>query len=258
MGVALVTGPTAGIGRAFAEELARKGLDLILVARDRDRLAATAEELHGRYGVACEVVPADLSVRADVDAVAALLGSRRVDVLVNNAGFGLSRAFEHSDVADEQRLLDVMVTAVMRLTHAAVPGMVDRGFGLVVNVGSLAAWMPGGTYSAAKAWVTVFSESLSQSLAGTGVRVVVAAAGFTRSEFHDRAGVDMQALPAWMWLDAAQVVDAAFRDAATGRTVSVAGPQYRPLSVLLRYGPRSLTRLATATHQRSRGLGARH
>ena len=257
MAVALVTGPTSGIGRAFADALARKGMDLVLVSRDADRLARTAEEITAAYGVSCKVLAADLAVRADVDAVAGLIVDRRVDVLVNNAGFGLRRPFERSEVGDEQRLLDVLVTAVMRLTHAAVPGMVDRGFGLVVNVGSLAAWMPGGTYSAAKAWVTVFSESLAQGLAGTGVRVVVAAAGFTRSEFHDRAGVDMSALPEWLWLDAEQVVATAFRDAALGRAVSVAGPQYRPLSVVLRYGPRSLTRLATATRQRRRGLGRR-
>ena len=258
MAVALITGPTAGIGHAFADELARKGLDLILVSRDEPRLAATAAELTERYGIGCEIVPADLSDQGDVDRVAALLGSRRVDVLVNNAGFGLSRAFERSDVADEQRVVDVMVTAVMRLTHAAVPGMIDRGFGLVVNVGSMAAWMPGGTYSAAKAWVTSFSESLAVSLAGTGVRVVVSAPGFTRSEFHARAGVDMSALPSWMWLDAAQVVDKAFRDAAVGRTVSVAGPQYRVLHAVLPLVPTSLSRRLMAIRQRNHRLGARH
>lgn len=257
MATALITGPTAGIGLAFADALARKGLDLVLVARDEDRLAATAADLTARYGVGCEVVRADLSMRADVDLVAGLLATRRIDVLVNNAGFGLNRAFDRSDLDDEQRLLDVLVTAVMRLTHAAVPGMVERGFGLVVNVGSLAAWLPGGTYSAAKAWVTVFTESLSQSLAGTGVRAVVAAAGFTRSQFHQRADIDMAALPSWLWLEPDQVVRAALRDAALDRRVSIAGTVYRALSIPLRYGPRSLTRLATRTRQRSRGLGAR-
>lgn len=257
MTTALITGPTTGIGRAFADALARKGIDLILVSRDASRLSAVAQDLTERYGVACEIVPADLSVRAEVDAVARLLVERQVDVLVNNAGFGLSRAFERSDIEDEQRLLDVLVTAVMRLTHAAVPGMVERGFGLVVNVGSLAAWMPGGTYSAAKAWVTTFTESLAAELDGTGVRAVVAAAGFTRSEFHQRAGVDMGSLPSWLWLDPAQVATAALRDAAAGRTVSVASPQYRLLSVPLRFGPRALVRRAAATRQRRRGLGAR-
>jgi len=255
--IAVITGATVGIGRSFADALARKGMDLVLVARDADRLAEVAADLTDRYAVACEVVPADLSVRADVDRVAALIVDRRVGVLVNNAGFGLSRAFERSDLEDEQRLLDVLVTAVMRLTHAAVPGMVERGFGLIVNVGSLAAWLPGGTYSAAKAWVTTFTESLAASLAGTGVRAVVAAPGFTRTQFHARAGIDTGSLPSFLWLDADRVVAATLRDAAAGRSVSVAGAVYRALSVPIRFGPRSLARRATSTRQRHPGLGAR-
>lgn len=252
MTTALITGPTAGIGRAFADALARKGLDLVLVARDGDRLAATAAELTERYGVRCEVLVADLSVRADVDAVAAVLAERRIAVLVNNAGFGLNQPFEASSIAAEQELLDVLVTAVMRLSHAAVPGMIDRGFGLIVNVGSIAAWLPAGTYSAAKAWVTTFTESLSASLAGTGVRAVVAAPGFTRSQFHERAGIDVRSTPPWLWLEADHVAAAAFRDAAAGRPVSVAGAVYRVLAIPLRYGPRRLSRLATGARDRTR------
>ncbi len=252
MALALVTGPTTGIGRAFGDALARRGLDLVLVSRDAERLALTAAEITATYGVACEVVAADLSVRADIDAVARLLAERPVDVLVNNAGFGLGVGFDRSDVDDEQRLLDVLVTAVMRLTHAAVPGMVERRFGLVVNVGSVAAWIPGGSYSAAKAWVTTMSESLAQSLDGTGVRVVVAAAGFTRTEFHARAGTGAPTVPSWMWLEPAQVAEAALRDAALGRSVSVAGRQYRPMIAMLRNGPAALGRLVTATRNRRR------
>lgn len=259
MPTALVTGPTAGIGRGFADAFARKGFDLVLVARDETRLLALAEELGSSYGVACEVLAADLSDRADIDRVAARLADadRPVAALVNNAGFGLNRSFLASDIDDEQRSLDVLVTAVLRLTHAALPGMVDRGFGIVINVSSVASWITGGTYSAAKSWVTVFSESLAQELDGTGVRVTAVCPGFVHTEFHERAGIDMSGMPEVMWLDVSQVVSQAMRDVARGRSVSVAGPQYKTFSALLRHGPRSLARLATASRQRNPRFGAR-
>jgi uncharacterized protein len=256
---ALITGPTAGIGRGFADALARKGFDLVLVARDEHRLGTVAEELEQKYGVLCEVLPADLSDRSDVDRVAARLSdaARPVHALVNNAGFGLNRSFLHNSVEDEQRSLDVLVTAVLRLTHAAVPGMVERGTGLIVNVSSVASWITGGTYSAAKSWVTVFTESLAQELSGTGVRATAVCPGFVRTEFHQRAGIDMSAMPDFMWLDVDQVVAQAFRDLAADRPVSVAGPQYKAFSALLRHGPRALARLATASRQRNPRFGAR-
>lgn len=259
MPVALVTGPTAGIGRGFADAFARKGFDLVLVARDEARLRVVADELGAAYGVACEVLPADLSDRADIDRVAERLADadRPVSALVNNAGFGLKRSFLTSDIDDEQRSLDVLVTAVLRLTHAALPGMVDREFGVVINVSSVASWITGGTYSAAKSWVTVFSESLAQELAGSGVRVTAVCPGFVHTEFHQRAGIDMSGMPEAMWLDVPQVVSQAMRDVASGRSVSVAGPQYKAFSAVLRHGPRSLARLATASRQRNPRFGAR-
>lgn len=259
MATALITGPTAGIGRGFADAFARKGFDLVLVARDEQRLLAVAEEIAQRYGVSCEVLAADLCDRADVDRVAARLSDpdRPVQALVNNAGFGLNRSFLRSSVEDEQRSLDVLVTAVLRLTHAAVPGMVTRGSGLIVNVSSVASWITGGTYSAAKSWVTVFTESLAQELEGTGVRATAACPGFVHTEFHQRAGMDVSAMPDFMWLDVDQVVAQAFRDLAVRRPVSVAGPQYKAFSALLRHGPRSLARLATASRQRNPRFGAR-
>lgn len=259
MATALVTGPTAGIGRGFADGLARKGLDLVLVARDEDRLLATAADLTRRYGVSCEILRADLAVRADVDRVASRLASRDrpITVLVNNAGFGIRASFADSSVDDEQRLLDVLVTSVMRLTHAVVPVMVARGSGAVINVSSVASWVNGGTYSAAKSWVTVFSESLAQQLDGTGVRVTAVCSGFVHTEFHERAGMDVAGLPAFMWLDVPTVVDTAFRDVARRRPVSVAGPQYRVAAWVLRHGPRSLARMATAARRNPRFEGRR-
>jgi short-subunit dehydrogenase len=259
MPTALITGPTAGIGRGFAEAFARKGFDLVLVARDEGRLVDLGGELAAAFGVAAEVIVADLSARAEVDRVAARLAddARPVTALVNNAGFGLNRSFLNSAVEDEQRALDLLVTAVMRLTHAAVPGMVDRGTGMVINVSSVASWITGGTYSAAKSYVTVFSESLAQELEGTGVRVTAVCPGFVHTEFHQRAGIDMSAMPEFMWLDVPQVVSQAFTDLARGRAVSVAGPQYKAASALLRHGPRALARLATSSRQRNPRFGAR-
>ena len=259
MPTALITGPTSGIGRGFAEAFARRGFDLVLVARDGERLAALGEELGARFGVGHEVLVADLCERTDTDQVAARLADadRPVAALVNNAGFGLNRSFLRNAIEDEQRSLDVLVTAVLRLTHAAVPGMVDRGTGMVINVSSVASWITGGTYSAAKSWVTVFTESLAQELDGTGVRVTAVCPGFVHTEFHQRAGIDMSAVPEFMWLDVPQVVSQTFADLARGRSVSVAGPQYKAVSSLLRHGPRALARLATASRQRNPRFGAR-
>ncbi len=256
MATALITGPTAGIGRGFAEEFARRGFDVVLVSRDEERLNDVAQSLAATYGVSCEVLPADLALRADVNRVAARLSdaSRPIEVLVNNAGFGLNASFLDDDVEDEQRLLDVLVVAVMRLTHAVVPGMVDRGHGMVINVSSVAGWITGGTYSAAKSWVTVFTESLAVELAGSGVRATAVCPGFVHTEFHARAGVDMASMPEWMWLDVPSVVSQAIRDLALERPVSVAGPQYRALTTLLRHGPRSLARRAAASRRNPRFL----
>ncbi|TDE08955.1 SDR family NAD(P)-dependent oxidoreductase [Jiangella asiatica] len=240
MGTALVTGATAGIGRAFARALAARGHDVVLVARDADRLLSVAAELRGAYGVGAEVLPADLA--GDTEAVEKRLRSteRPIDLLVNNAGFALGRSFLNNDIADEERMLDVLVRAVLRLTHAALPGMIERGHGAVVNVSSVAAWVPRGTYSAAKAWVTAFSEGLVPQVAGTGVRVMVLAPGYTRTEFHARAAMNMSRLPSWMWLDSDALVVAALRDLDSGRTVSVPGLVYRLAGAVLPRLPRRL------------------
>lgn len=259
MATALITGPTSGIGRGFTDALARKGFDLVLVSRNWERLSSLATEMSSTYGVGTEVIVADLSSRSDTDRVAARLGDRGrpVTALVNNAGFGLNRSFLNSSIDDEQRSVDVMVTAVLRLTHAVVPGMVDRGTGMVVNVSSVAGWLTGGTYSASKAWVTVFTESLALDLQGTGVRTTAVCPGFVHTEFHERAGIDMSSLPDFMWLDVDQVVAQAFTDLARGRPISVAGGQYRLASRLLRHGPRAFTNLALGARNRTRRQGSR-
>ena len=243
MGTALVTGGTAGIGLEFARTLAQRGHDICLVARDQARLDAVAEELRG-YRVQVEVIAADLTDRTQLARVEDRLSDRArpVEILVNNAGFGDPQAFVGGNVDTEQKLIDVLVTAVMRLTHAAVPGMVARGTGAIINVSSVAGWITGGTYSAAKAWVTVFSESLSIELTGTGVHVVAVCPGYTHTEFHQRANMEMDAVPDWMWLDTREVVETALKDVRKGKPISVAGRQYKALSLAAQYLPRPLVR----------------
>ena len=176
---ACITGATAGIGLAFAEELAAEGSDLVLVARDTERLEALAERLAAEHGISVEVLTADLATDAGCRAVMDRLAdaSRPIDVLVNNAGFGVNQDFVAGDLSDEERLLDVLVRATLRLTHAALPGMVQRGRGIVINVSSVAGWVPMGTYAAAKSWVTVFTEGLGAELSGTGVSATAVCPG---------------------------------------------------------------------------------
>jgi len=242
---AMVTGPTSGIGGGFARELARQGHDLLLVSRNAERLERLARDLTDEFGVTCDIVRADLTDRADIDRVCEIAAEQPVDVLVNNAGFGVKGGFTSTEALDEQQMLDVLVTAVMRVTHAVVPGMVDRGRGYLFNISSVAGWITGGTYSAAKAWVTVFTEGLAVELSGTGVRALAVAPGFTHTEFHQRAEMNMDSVSEWMWLDVDDVVRQALRDARAGRVISVAEPQYKALTALLRVLPRPLVRRAT-------------
>jgi len=244
MPYALVTGATAGIGAAFARLVAREGYDVVLVARTAERLDAMATELETSVRVKTEVIVADLTTKDGMAAVERRLAdaTRPVEVLINNAGFGLRDSFQVAPIDDEQRQLNLLVTAPLRLVHAALPGMLARGRGFVINVGSVAAFIPANTYSAAKSWLTLFSESLHQQLQGSGVRVTVVAPGYTHTEFHQRAGMDMSAVPSGMWLNATDVAERAWNDAKRGKAISVPGMQYRVLTAAARFAPRSLVR----------------
>lgn len=250
---ALVTGATAGIGAAFARRLASTGYDLVLVARTESRLADSAAELPERYGVAVETLAVDLATDAGCGAVEERLGDRErpVDLLVNNAGISLNAPFTVSGADDEERLLRLNVRAVMRLTHAALGPMRERRAGAVVNVSSVAgfaATMPGSTYPASKAWVTAFSESIGLAVRGSGVRVMALCPGYTHTEFHDSAGIDMTGLPSFAWLDADAVVAAGLRDLRRGKIVSVPTARYKAAAAVVQ-------RLPRAVLYRARGFG---
>jgi hypothetical protein len=242
--VALITGPTSGIGAGYARRYASDGYDLVLVARDVDRLTKLAAELERSAG-SIEVLPADLADPAGRDKVARRLAAG-VRVLVNNAGFGTSGEFWTADPALLQAQLDVNVTAVLQLTRAAVPAMLDAGAGTVINIASVAGLLSGraSTYSASKAWVVSFTEGLANGLQGTGVGVHAVCPGFVHTEFHARAGMDMAKLPSFLWLEVDDVVGKSLADIAAGKVISVPGVQYQALVGAGRMIPRRLMRAA--------------
>jgi short-subunit dehydrogenase len=239
MARALITGATAGIGAEFARQLAARGDDVVLVARDSARLEASARSLRREYAVDVEVLVADLLTpdgRAAVEhRTAATLNA--VDVLVNNAGFGLSGEFEANPVDDEQQLIDLLVTVPMRLAHAALQQMLPRHQGTIINIASVAGFLPRGTYGAAKAWVISFSRSANISYRRRGVTVTAIAPGFVRTEFHQRMQVHTNNIPRPMWLSAKTLVRLALVDVARGRAVSVPTARYKILMAVCRVLP---------------------
>jgi short-subunit dehydrogenase len=242
---ALITGATAGIGLSVARQLAGHGHDLVLVARNAPRLQEVAGELGRQFGVAVEVLPADLGDLEQCRRVEGRLtdaGSTPIEWLVNNAGFGVREPFAASDIDAEQAMLDVLVTAPMRLTHAALPGMLGRGRGRIVIVSSMASFLPSGSYSAAKAWATVFAESLATKYRPQGVHVTALCPGYTHTEFHERAGMDVAAVPELLWLDADAVAEAGLRGCEAGRAVVVPGTVYKGLHGVASVLPRPLVR----------------
>lgn len=243
MGVALVTGGTSGIGAAFARQLAARGYDIVLVARSSAGLESMASELRA-LGRTVEILPADLSDRKAVAKVAARLEDpeRPIDMLVNNAGFGVHAALTDPDVSAHDRGFEVMIRAVLVLSGAAARGMLPRGTGAIVNVSSTAGFITMGSYSAMKAWVTSFTEGLAVELKGSGITVTALCPGWVRTEFHDRAGIKKSSIPNTMWLDAEPLVRAALRDVDRGKVISIPTIRYRLLIWLARHAPKSAIR----------------
>lgn len=238
---ALVTGASAGIGMAFAERLARDGWDLRLVARRRERLEALARNLKLQYGVAVDILPADLTNLEDLAGVERRIArDRRLELVVNNAGMGDFGMFVERDRHVETAEIQLNALAVMRLTHSALPGFLRRGRGALINVSSTAGFQPCphlAVYAATKAFLNSFTESLAVELRGTGVRVQALCPGFTRTEIFESAGADPSALPSFLWMEPQDVVDESLVALARGSVLCVPGFANRALSSLNRVLP---------------------
>lgn len=240
---ALVTGASSGLGAEFARQLAERGSDVVLVGRDAGALEAVAEEVRAR-GHSAEVLRADLLDPTERARVEARLGDAQhpIDLLVNNAGFGLSLAFEENDIEDEVRHLALHVEVPMRLAHAVLPGMLARGHGRIVNVASVAGFLPRGTYGAVKRWLIDFSRWGNVRYRRRGVTVTAVCPGFVHTNFHERLGLPpgQEGVPSGMWLHARGIVAEALRDSARGRSVSIPSVRYKALVALSRVLPDAL------------------
>ena len=255
--VALVTGGSAGIGKVFAQRLAAEGYDLVLVARDAERLHAIEDELSLQYGVNVEVISADLSRDEGMRRVAERIAQMdRLELLVNNAGFGTKGKLANRPVAEQATMLELHVMAPMLLSRAALPGMIDRRLGTIINVASVAsfAYSVGNVnYCATKTYLRIFSEGLALELADTGVHVQALCPGFTHTEFHGRAAIDKESIPAWLWMDAERVVDESLAAAKQRNTVVVIpGKRYKLIVFLIKYLPEWAKRAVRGRYGRSR------
>lgn len=237
---ALITGASVGIGDCFARLLAAEGYNLVINARSKDKLEERAEFLRKSYNIEVEVLAADLAI--ECEKVESYIASHEIEVLINNAGFGLNQSFLSSPIEEEQRVLDVLVRAPMRLMHAVLPQMRKRDSGVIINVSSTAAFIAGGHYSAAKSYLTVMSESLHTQMLPTNVKVSSLNPGFVRTEFHQRAGMKMGAIPHFMWLDGDFLVKQAWADALNGKAISIPGWQYKVLRAIIALAPRKTVR----------------
>jgi short-subunit dehydrogenase len=244
MSTALVTGATAGIGESFTRLLAVKGYDLVLVARDKKRLQERAHSLAKKYKVTVEILQADLSLPTQLARVEKRLSNSKkpIEVLINNAGFGIKDSFLVSNIEDEISLIDVLAKAPMQLMHAVLPQMLSRNSGTIINVSSVASFIAGGTYSSAKSYLTVHTESLHTELSKTNIKISALCPGFTHTEFHQRGKMKMTGLPNFMWLEADRVVAESWQAAQAGRAICIPGWQYKILSTIARFGPRPLVR----------------
>lgn len=246
MATALVTGASSGIGAAFARRLASDGYDLVLVARNGPRLDAARGALLAAGAPTVEVLTADLTDPDQRSRVCARLSdpARPITLLVNNAGMGLGKTFLAATTAELQSQLALNVAAVMALTHSVLPGMVSRGHGGIIAVSSIAGMLPsrGSAYGASKAWVTSFCESIGMAVRHQGVRVLAVCPGFVRTEFHERAGIDMRGRPAWMYVPVETVVRQSLDGLRSGRKVVIPGALYKAIAAAATLAPRPLLR----------------
>jgi short-subunit dehydrogenase len=256
--LACVTGASAGLGKVFAKQLAERGFDLLLVARDAERLNSLADELSLQHGITATAHPADLSRDEPMRSLAEKLAKEeRLMVLVNNAGFGTKGKLATRPVGEQATMLELHVMAPMLLTRAVVPKMIERREGFVITVASVASFtasMGNVNYCATKAYQRVFMEGLAMELIGTGVRVQALCPGFTHTEFHDRMQIDKtKGIPTWLWLSADEVVKDSLDNAfGNGPVVVIPNWKYKALVLLLRYMPIWLRRMLQERYGRAR------
>ena len=254
MATALITGGTSGIGWAFSRFLAQQGYDLVLVARDQDRLRSCSDQIREQAKVKVETFKADLALREDIVRVAARLedGERPIDVFINNAGFGIHTGLLSPEWAIHEKALDVMCLAVLILGGAAGRAMKSRGYGKIVNTSSLASWISQGHYSPVKDWVRSYSEGLSDELFGSGVTVTAICPGWVKTEFHQRAGISTKKIPSWIWVDADKMVANAWTDIVRGKSICIPAKRWKVAAFLARHAPRGAVRFVSRMLVKSR------
>lgn len=255
MTTALITGASSGIGAAFGRALAKRGFRLVLVARDAQRLQQRADEFTALGSPHVEILVADLGDRGDQERVRIRVADPAdpIGVLVNSAGFAIPGSAARPDIAGHDHALEVMVRSVYLLSGAAAEAMTARGSGVIVNVASVAGFVQLGPYSAAKAWVTSFTESLAVELRGTGVRATALCPGWVRTEFHERGEVDTTNIPAFMWIEQDRLIEDCLRDVARGAVISVPSKRFTAIVLAAKYLPGPWLRRASATVMRLRG-----
>lgn len=256
-GIAMVTGGTSGIGLSFSRALADRGCDLVLVARNAERLASTAAELTERYGVTVTTITADLGTREGMESVAQRLETDvdPVQMLVNNAGHGIHTPLTTEDISVHSDAVELMVHSVLVLGSRAGRAMRRRASGVIINVGSVAGLLPMGGYSAIKAWVNTYSESLGLELKGSGVQVTTLIPGWVRTEFHDRAGIRTSSIPNLLWLDADRLVSDCLSDVDKGKAESLPSLRFKIIAWVLRRFPRTMVRGGARKMMTKRGRG---
>ena len=252
MAKALVTGASAGIGLEFVHQLAKKGYDVILVSRNKNKLEEIAKDVTNKYGVKTQVLTADLGTDQGIKQTCDFILQNDIEFVVNNAGLGINKPFHATDLAEEVNLLNVLVKAPLEISHAAINQMRKKNKGFIVNVGSVAAWTTSGTYSAAKVWLTSFSESLNTNYKNSGINVTVVAPGFTRTEFHQRAQMPTNEIPNWMWISTQLVVKESIKAVLKAKPVVIPHLKYKILFVFLRVMPRSFIRKFSNSYQSRR------
>jgi short-subunit dehydrogenase len=246
MHYSVITGATSGLGLAFAECLAGEGRNLILIARHEETLSRVAEELRASYQIDVETISADLSDETSLQQLVSILRSREIDVLINNAGFGIYEPFGESAVEKEVDLIKLTMLSTMVLCHELIPNMLKNSFGLVINVGSLAGWLSASTYSAAKSWTKVFTEYLAFEYRDSHIKFSCLAPGYINTKFHESAGNSVSSIPSFLISHPNTIAQKALVAGRKGKVVYVPTFAYRCVALIVQYAPRPMVRLLSS------------